>query len=184
MEPYFFLSRSYSEPESVAKSILTNKKSEITNGPALIRYIEVRISNYIHVYRTNYRGSVKFDITGFYCIWLLSELGRDDRAVFKGGLLVQPPPPKCWEENFWQCKKARPAKCECWLTLCLHYCVARKSHLASIKCKKPLGRPGLRPTPGCESWKHFCHWMSNGAGKFSTSSWKQYASLRSTAAYA
>ena len=35
MEPYFFLSRSYSEPESVAKSILTNKKSEITNGPAL-----------------------------------------------------------------------------------------------------------------------------------------------------
>ena len=35
MEPYFFLKRSYSEPESVAKSILTNKKSEITNGPAL-----------------------------------------------------------------------------------------------------------------------------------------------------
>ena len=34
--PIFFLSRSYSEPESVAKSILTNKKSEITNGPALI----------------------------------------------------------------------------------------------------------------------------------------------------
>ena len=33
--PIFFLSRSYSEPESVAKSILTNKKSEITNGPAL-----------------------------------------------------------------------------------------------------------------------------------------------------
>ena len=34
--PIFFLSRPYSEPESVAKSILTNKKSEITNGPALI----------------------------------------------------------------------------------------------------------------------------------------------------
>ena len=34
--PIFFLSRSYSEPESVVKSILTNKKSEITNGPALI----------------------------------------------------------------------------------------------------------------------------------------------------
>jgi len=33
--PIFFLSRSYSEPESVAKSILTSKKSEITNGPAL-----------------------------------------------------------------------------------------------------------------------------------------------------
>jgi len=33
--PIFFLSRSHSEPESVAKSILTNKKSEITNGPAL-----------------------------------------------------------------------------------------------------------------------------------------------------
>ena len=31
----FFTSRSHSEPESVAKSILTNKKSEITNGPAL-----------------------------------------------------------------------------------------------------------------------------------------------------
>ena len=38
MEPYFFLSRSYSEPESVAKSILTNKKSEITNGPALMAW--------------------------------------------------------------------------------------------------------------------------------------------------
>ena len=34
--PIFFLSRSYSEQESVAKSILTNKKSEITNGPALL----------------------------------------------------------------------------------------------------------------------------------------------------
>jgi len=33
--PIFFSSRSHSEPESVAKSILTNKKSEITNGPAL-----------------------------------------------------------------------------------------------------------------------------------------------------
>ena len=33
--PICFSSRSYSEPESVAKSILTNKKSEITNGPAL-----------------------------------------------------------------------------------------------------------------------------------------------------
>jgi len=33
--PIFFSSRSYSEPESVAKSILTNQKSEITNGPAL-----------------------------------------------------------------------------------------------------------------------------------------------------
>ena len=49
------------------------------------------ISNYSHAYRTNYRGPMKFDITGFYCMWLLSELGRDDRAVFKGGLLVQPP---------------------------------------------------------------------------------------------
>jgi len=28
--------------------------------------------------------------------------------------------------------------------LCLHYCDARKSHLASSKCKKPLGRPGLQ----------------------------------------
>ena len=38
------------------------------------------------------RGPVKFDITGFYWMWLLSELGRDDRAVFKGGgLLVQTP---------------------------------------------------------------------------------------------
>ena len=35
--PIFFSCRSYSEPESVAKSILTNKKSEITNGPALGR---------------------------------------------------------------------------------------------------------------------------------------------------
>ena len=45
---------------------------------------------------------------------------------------------------FWQCIKARPAKCERWRTLCLHYCDARKSHLASIKCKKPLGQPGYR----------------------------------------
>ena len=35
----FFSSRSYSEPESVAKSILTNKKSEITNGPALMHVL-------------------------------------------------------------------------------------------------------------------------------------------------
>jgi len=34
------------------------------------------ISNYI--YRTNYRGPVKSDITGFYCMWLLSELGRGE----------------------------------------------------------------------------------------------------------
>jgi len=33
----------------------------------------------------------------------------------------------------------------------LHYCDARKSHLASIKCKKPLGRSGLRPGPHWES---------------------------------
>ena len=26
-------------------------------------------------------------------------------------------------------------------------CDAKKSHLASIKCKKPLGRPGIRPDP-------------------------------------
>jgi len=51
---------------------------------------------------------------------------------------------------FWQCKK-RPAKCERWRTVCLHYCDARKSHLASIKCKKPLGRPGLCPGPRWES---------------------------------
>jgi len=45
---------------------------------------------------------------------------------------------------FWQCVKARPAKCE-------HYCDARKCRLASIKCKKPLGRPELRPGPRWES---------------------------------
>ena len=38
----------------------------------------------IYIYRTNYRGPVKFDITLFYCMWLLSELGRDDSAVFRG----------------------------------------------------------------------------------------------------
>ena len=44
MEPYFFSSRSHSEPESVAKSILTNKKSEITNGPALGGQQQPRLS--------------------------------------------------------------------------------------------------------------------------------------------
>ena len=44
---------------------------------------------------------------------------------------------------------------------------------------------GLRAEPpagvrGQSRWKHFGHWMSNGAGKFSTSLWKQYVLLRST----
>ena len=49
---------------------------------------------------------------------------HDTRAVFKGGLRVQPPR-KIEKKIFWQCKKARPAKCERWRTLCLHYCDAR-----------------------------------------------------------
>jgi len=50
----------------------------------------------------------------------------------------------------------------------------------------PAGSRGRAPGQGVRgaktpwSWKHFGHWMSNGAGKFSTSSWKQYALLRST----
>jgi len=66
------------------------------------------------------------------------------------GLRVQPaPPPKCWKEIFWQFRKARPAKCERSRTLCLHYGDDRKWR--KIKCKKPLGRPGLRTGPRWES---------------------------------
>jgi len=42
------------------------------------------------------------------------------------------------------------------------------------------GRARGQGVRGSLGWKHFCHWISNGAGKFSTSSWKQYALLRST----
>jgi len=67
------------------------------------------------------------------------------RAVFKGGYGFKPP----WnveKKIFWQCKKhfQRNVSAD---ALCLHYCDARKSHLASIKCKKPLGWPGLHPGP-------------------------------------
>ena len=44
----------------------------------------------------------------------------------------------------------------------------------------PGAEPLVRGSGGRRSWKHFGHWMSNGVGKFSTSSWKQYALLRST----
>ena len=59
MEPYFFSSRSYSEPEAAAKSILTNEISEITNGPALI--LGVTITGNLAVYertRTRRRPQV------------------------------------------------------------------------------------------------------------------------------
>ena len=42
------------------------------------------------------------------------------RAVFKGGWLLVPQ--NAEKKIFWQCKKARPAKCQRWRTLCLHYC--------------------------------------------------------------
>jgi len=61
------------------------------------------ISNYVRVYRTNYHSPVKFDITRFYCMWLLSELGREDRAVglFKGkGVTGSTPPPEMLRKFF------------------------------------------------------------------------------------
>jgi len=89
-------------------------------------------------------------------MWLLSELGRDDRAVFKGGgvywFSYWFSPRNVEKKIFGSVKKhANAVKCECWLTLCLHYCDAMKNHLALIKCKKPLGRPGIRPGPRWES---------------------------------
>jgi len=82
-----------------------------------------------------------------HIIWIcFTAAFRYVRAVFKGGYGFKPPR-NVEKKIFWQCKKARPGKCECWCTLCLHYCDARKSHLASIKCKKPLWWPGLRPGP-------------------------------------
>ena len=83
-----------------------------------------------------------------FCCTVYDTVYVEPGPYLRGGLRVQPPPPRNVEKKFfWQCIKARPAKCERWRTLCLHYCDARKSHLASIKCKKPLGRPGLRPRP-------------------------------------
>ena len=51
--------------------------------------------------------------------------------------------------------------------------------MASAEHEPITGVWGQSPQrgPGAE---HFGHWMSNGAGKFSTSSWKEYALLRST----
>jgi len=72
------------------------------------------------------------------------------RAVFKGGRLrLHPPPEMLIRKFFGNVKKhaKRMRVLECSRTLCLHYCDVRKSRLESIKCKKPLGRPGLRPRP-------------------------------------
>jgi len=60
------------------------------------------------VYRTNYRGPVKFDITGLYYMWLLSELGRDDRVVFKGGGGYGFTPPEILRRNFLAMWKITP----------------------------------------------------------------------------
>ena len=48
--------------------------------------------------------------------------------------------------------------------LCLHYCDARKSHLASIKCRKPLRRPGRRPGPRWESLQRSPDPLADGEG--------------------
>jgi len=58
-------------------------------------------------------------------------------------------------------------------------CGAR-AYNGGLGAEPPLGSRGRAPGEALWSWKHFGHWMSNGAGKFSSSSWKQYALLRST----
>ena len=73
------------------------------------------------------------------------------------------PPRNVEKKYFWQCKIARTAKCQTGI-LCLHYCDARKSHLASIKCKKPLGRPGRRPGPRWESLQRSPGPIADGEG--------------------
>jgi len=69
------------------------------------------------------------------------------RAVFTGGGCYGFNPLNCWEENFLAMK-----------------CDARKSHLAFIKCKKPLGRPGLRPGPRLESLQRSPDPLADGEG--------------------
>ena len=61
---------------------------------------------------------------------------------------------------------------------------AEHERITGVWGQSPQRGPGAEPlVRGAKlpwSWKHFGHWMSNGAGKFSTSSWKQYVLLRST----
>ena len=67
------------------------------------------------------------------------------RAVFKGELRVQPP--RNYNKKIFSLYKIT-CSIICGLR-CLARSLwnARKSHLASTKCNKPLGRPGLRPGP-------------------------------------
>jgi len=64
-------------------------------------------------------------------------------------------------------------------------CGAR-AYNGGLGTEPPVGSRGRAPGQGVRraktpwSWKHFGHWMSNGAGKFSSSLWKQYVLLRST----
>ena len=61
-----------------------------------------------------------------------------------------------------------------------------RAYNGGLGARAPSGVQGQSPWSVCKggkapwSWKHFGHWMSNGADKFSTSSWKQYGLLRST----
>jgi len=63
---------------------------------------------------------------------------------------------------------------------------AEHERITGVWGRAPSGVQGQSPWSGGQegiaprSWKHFSHLMSNGAGKFSTSSWKQYVLLRST----
>jgi len=68
------------------------------------------------------------------------------RAVFKGVYGFNPPPRNVKKKIFWHCKKHARRNVSA-NALCLHYCDARKSHLASIKCKTLLGQPRHRPGP-------------------------------------
>ena len=61
---------------------------------------------------------------------------------------------------------------------------AEHERITGVWGQSPQRGPGAEPlVRGAKppwSWKHFGHWRSNGAGKFSTSSWKHYVLLRST----
>ena len=75
-----------------------------------------------------------------------SSISSTSRALFKGMVYGFKPPPEIITRNFFHCIKITCSTCGLWcLTRSLWN--ARKSHLASTKCNKPLGRSGLHPGP-------------------------------------
>ena len=65
---------------------------------------------------------------------------------------------------FGNVKKHAQRKASADALLCLHYCDVRKSRLASIKCKKPLGRPSSAPDPAGRAYSAPPDPLADGEG--------------------